>query len=292
MAYVDYLKEKDWFTKCNEILNRDTFHCIDCGCLGFHNGGNFLELKNIEEIDIILKDYVFDVNPIIKEKVFSEFYKTIIQYDASINRIRSFEFKSELTLDYGDISLCHFKKPYNTDYTTGTDYFPILIRKNQKPMKIIQRKLDRFTNVSNNEDRPGNFYEFIFPDCTFSSIYICLEQYNHADYVTIQLDNKLFALVFASYKHLFKGLNIHHNYYIEGYRPWQYNNSALVTLCEECHKKRHEKEKIPIKNKTMIPIAYTTICDRCSGSGYLPQYKHFEHGICFKCGGEGVLLDP
>ncbi|MDC2385297.1 hypothetical protein PO144_25225, partial [Bacteroides ovatus] len=30
------------------------------------------------------------------------------------------------------------------------------------------------------------------------------------------------------------------------------------------------------------------VCDRCNGTGYLPQYRYFMGGICFKCHGEGV----
>lgn len=28
-------------------------------------------------------------------------------------------------------------------------------------------------------------------------------------------------------------------------------------------------------------------CPRCSGRGYLPQYKHVQGGVCFRCGGDG-----
>lgn len=30
-------------------------------------------------------------------------------------------------------------------------------------------------------------------------------------------------------------LHVHHLYYIKGKMPWEYDNSALVTYCEECH---------------------------------------------------------
>jgi hypothetical protein len=33
----------------------------------------------------------------------------------------------------------------------------------------------------------------------------------------------------------------------------------------------------------------TITCNRCGGSGRLPQYNHVENGICFKCRGEGVV---
>jgi hypothetical protein len=30
-------------------------------------------------------------------------------------------------------------------------------------------------------------------------------------------------------------LHVHHLYYIKGKMPWEYDNSALITYCEECH---------------------------------------------------------
>lgn len=30
-------------------------------------------------------------------------------------------------------------------------------------------------------------------------------------------------------------LHVHHLYYVKGKMPWEYDNSALVTYCEECH---------------------------------------------------------
>ena len=34
-------------------------------------------------------------------------------------------------------------------------------------------------------------------------------------------------------------LQIHHLYYLPGAKPWDYPFSAVVTLCEECHKAVH-----------------------------------------------------
>ena len=36
-------------------------------------------------------------------------------------------------------------------------------------------------------------------------------------------------------------LNVHHRYYIEGRMPWQYPNSALIILCDDCHKRVHHE---------------------------------------------------
>ena len=40
-----------------------------------------------------------------------------------------------------------------------------------------------------------------------------------------------------------KTLNVHHSYYITGRKPWEYPNWSLVTLCEDCHKFKHEGER-------------------------------------------------
>lgn len=35
-------------------------------------------------------------------------------------------------------------------------------------------------------------------------------------------------------------LNVHHRYYSKGKKPWEYPDHALVTLCDDCHKNRHD----------------------------------------------------
>lgn len=44
-------------------------------------------------------------------------------------------------------------------------------------------------------------------------------------------------------------LQIHHKYYIKDRLPWQYSNSALITLCKVCHQKEHDQNKIEVKKK-------------------------------------------
>ena len=34
-------------------------------------------------------------------------------------------------------------------------------------------------------------------------------------------------------------LNVHHKRYIYGRHPWQYPDSNLITLCENCHRRVH-----------------------------------------------------
>ena len=109
--------------------------------------------------------------------------------------------------------------------------------------------------------------------------------------------NDLYKIEFTSCNKdnlLFKcnPLHIHHNYYIFGYKPWEYENNALVTLCASCHQKRHQNNKVPLfSEKKEILTTNLPVCDRCYGSGYLPEYHYHLNGICFKCNGEGVCIN-
>ena len=38
-------------------------------------------------------------------------------------------------------------------------------------------------------------------------------------------------------------LNVHHKIYFSNQSPWEYGNSLLATLCDNCHKEEHEITK-------------------------------------------------
>lgn len=82
-------------------------------------------------------------------------------------------------------------------------------------------------------------------------------------------------------------LHVHHKYYIAGKLPWDYEDAALVTLCNWCHWKIHEETEIPIYSLVtgnLEELNYMP-CYRCHGAGFFPQYKHVEGGECFRCRG-------
>lgn len=82
-------------------------------------------------------------------------------------------------------------------------------------------------------------------------------------------------------------LNVHHKHYIIQHKAWEYDDEDLVTLCNECHTKVHQSIGAPVysdKNGFIKEIQLTP-CLRCGGTGYFPEYKHVEHGICFRCRG-------
>lgn len=43
-------------------------------------------------------------------------------------------------------------------------------------------------------------------------------------------------------------LNVHHRYYEQGKKPWEYADSSLVTLCEDCHKAVTEARQTILKS--------------------------------------------
>lgn len=58
-----------------------------------------------------------------------------------------------------------------------------------------------------------------------------------------------------------RNLQVHHKYYIHGRKAWEYNDSALVTLCDRCHGAAHG-EAVPM---TELEIALDRLVYVASG---------------------------
>ena len=82
-------------------------------------------------------------------------------------------------------------------------------------------------------------------------------------------------------------LQVHHKKYFIGRWPWEYDDDDLISLCENCHQKVHEEETISYYDEkgARLKKESLTPCNRCDGKGYIPEYKHVQNGICFKCRG-------
>jgi hypothetical protein len=234
-------------------------------------------------VDGILKDYTFI------DRTFSEFIKMIPEDRYNERRFKDIKYIDE-GIEYEGITFKHFMRPIIKS-CLDIDSFPIVFENTFTPTKIGQRNWHWGIKRLNNEERIGEIFEFTVLDGNLHSICVCIEESDYAHHFTIQLGNRIFALIISRVKKSFVGLNVHHKYYIQGYKPWEYDNEALVTLCEDCHKKLHETSNVPLYDSSKRLISNLIRCDRCCGSGYLPQYSHVEHGICFKCGGEGVVLN-
>lgn len=308
MKYSELLLQPQWFEKCNDILHRDRFKCQKCGKIGFHNSSYF-ECQTADELDCLLEGFL------IKEDKPSVFLNKISEYS-----LRDFEiYQKDLdepiknqTIDgkilYDlSISIGLFDEPFalfvasesRIKDTKCKGYF--LFRKGD-PVKLspeIDFKYDKGCYVLLNNSYFDKYIvriEKLWPtgavDDGFGHpiiwgsivISICYQNSGVTLYFydeTIDKDKNP------------KGLNIHHKYYVKDKAPWEYEDDALITLCQECHGIEHKTKKTPVyRNIHLKDISgYAQICDRCGGEGYLPQYDHVEHGICFKCYGEGVIFD-
>lgn len=284
MTYNELLQQKEWQIKCNEILNRDHYTCKSCRRIGFHNGGNFLELSDISDVDSILKDYTF------YDRKFSEFIKTIPEDRYIEGRFKDIEYMDE-GVEYEGVTFKHFKRPIIRDIS-DIDSFPIVFENGFAPTTIGQRNWHWGIKHLNDDERIGEIMEFTFLNGNLHSVCVSIEESDYAHHFTIQIGNRIFALIISRVKKSFVGLNIHHKFYIQGHKPWEYNDEALVTLCEDCHKRWHENyTNIRLYDSKGNLLHALAPCSRCGGSGYLPQYSHVEHGRCFKCGGEGVVMN-
>ena len=292
MTYNELLNQKEWWQKCNEILSRDHYRCRDCGHLGFHNGYNYMKVNRIEEIDSLFKEWTFNgvafskfwadipiLNPNqVKDIKFEKKYDNDGVYVYDLNLLESINNLSRGVYPEKVIAV----SKANIDHLDATMY---------TYCGIIKKPVSSYAS--------GWAYLFEFPCVISNNIYVNIEYsmpfiINHVPYeriiFNITLGNRLIFIRFSLYSFHLKGLNIHHTYYTRECKPWEYENDSLVTLCEDCHKKRHENTRIPLYDQEKRLISNLIPCDRCGGSGYLPQYNHIEHGICFKCYGEGTVI--
>lgn len=88
-------------------------------------------------------------------------------------------------------------------------------------------------------------------------------------------------------------LHVHHKFYLVNHLPWEIEDEGLVSLCRDCHAKRHQNENIAVfeivnNRKVVSTVFYFRKCLRCDGTGYLPHFSHVENGICFLCYGNNI----
>jgi len=87
-------------------------------------------------------------------------------------------------------------------------------------------------------------------------------------------------------------LQLHHKLYFNERLPWDYNSIYLQILCSVCHKLVHTTSIIyTYQDETMKFRKKLTNCAKCYGAGYIPEYSYRDNGICYECGGAGILFD-
>lgn len=88
-------------------------------------------------------------------------------------------------------------------------------------------------------------------------------------------------------------LHVHHRLYVLERLPWEYNQEELVTLCQDCHTKEHQKTIVPVylteMKKELNQSADWEVCVRCGGDGHLPEFHYHQNGVCFGCDSLGFV---
>ena len=298
MTYNELLQQKEWWQKCNEILSRDHYRCKDCGCLGFHNGYNYMRVNQIEELDTLLDGWTFN------GVAFSRFWADIPTREPNIVEGIIFEKKCNSIdgINIYNLNLVESKTNLFADFSSYPEKV-IAVSNANIIIDNLDATLYEYCNSikkGDSSDAYGWAYLFEFPCSISDAIFVNIEYsmpfiIDHVPLeriiINVTCGSRLISIRFTLDSFRLKGLNIHHTHYTRGCKPWEYENDSLVTLCEDCHKERHETSRIPLYDQEKRLISNLAPCDRCGGSGYLPQYSHVEHGICFKCYGEGTVLN-
>lgn len=313
MTYNELLLEDLWYEKCIEILHRDKYRCQKCGALGYHNNA-YYECQTADELDSFLKGFFLEdnkpsvfIDEVRKRKRLCDF---IIYQNENVTQSIGSNILYDLSISRGILGFSPFILPVATKKRIQGkkckgSYMPI-----DKNDVIISKEM--FLQYSS-----GNF--FVLDNSYFDNYIVRIEKRwptgAGGDCYGVVLWGSI--IVSICYRELCislefldkslidnegnyletpvvpKALNVHHKCYISGKNPWEYKNDALITLCQDCHCNEHKSTQTPVYKDLYDKqvIAYAQICDRCGGSGYLPQYHHVEGGVCFKCYGEGVIVD-
>lgn len=304
MTYKEQLETKEWKAKRLEILERDNFHCQKCGKYGACGEDVFIPISSLSDI----KKYIPD------EKLFKTINNALFNiYIIEYNDINCCSFSPYSILGNHRISIneqwelvsiishnWHKNHPnwtnfiefdYDTIGYTNQPYDWILINKDNyikypiRAKKIAINKgasICSFYGMPNKDKTSKGFIKLTHKFISASLI-------NNPTFDDILEDNIYLYINRVKLNIEYPILNIHHKSYIENHLAWEYDNNNLITLCEDCHKQIHKSNSIPLFNQKAELVRNMQTCDRCGGCGYLPQYKYVNNGICFKCGGRGVI---
>ena len=319
MTYSELLQQREWIDKSASIIQRDAFRCQNCGSIGYHSM-SFCICKDSRDLDHMFEGWKFNNHSfstfIEKEIESSSKYEKCIKSSVSpicMHNNERFQLNGYF----------FFRISSNCTECVHNDVDRTAYCICQKELEMFQVYSRRFRDesadcygkglkIQNSNDEAiyldwGNTYVFSH---NLTNTYVVSVEYvyptgvawNGYEYsakealygsVIISITYKNFVGSFYFNQSRLKGLNVHHKYYIKGKAPWEYEDDALITLCEDCHKKAHLTH-IPVYreiDRKRLLYCNAIKCSRCNGSGYLPQYEHVENGICFKCWGEGVMLE-
>jgi hypothetical protein len=257
MTYEEKLQLPEWKIKRDSIIQRDNNRCIKCGY------GEFEDIKFNFTIPKNLK-YPFKNFEILKHYPLFTLTLTdfIIKWGIQIHSVIEDEVQYNFTVPDDDL--------VNRVMENLIDFYPKAGNWedwNTSLRIFLENKNFKFSEIN---DLGVAYYI-----ANWSDFVIIFNLKEHTDVINIQEK---------------KQLHVHHKLYIQDKMPWEYDDKDLITLCNYCHQKTHENETILYYNRFGNLMGNMEKCDRCGGSGTLPEYKHVLGGRCFKCWGEGI--DP
>ena len=284
MDYHSLLQEDQWKVKCMAILERDHCICQDCHKKGIHS--TYFPINNIEDIEELFPNTLFNGMKLTCYLQNCEWTKnTRVPV-----RISSKHIADNIFYSYFETYDIWTHYDFISDYELSEIHFRKAID-NELQMEYNNIKID------------GRMFAFSFEEKVSNTNYAAIKYHCGGNTSLLEIleihifyNNKLYYIYFSYLTCIdkkpvfnFTQLHIHHKYYIKDRNPWEYENEALVTLCAECHQKRHNTTNIPLYSaKKELLITNLPMCKRCQGRGYIPQYHYYCEGICFKCFGEGV----
>lgn len=68
-------------------------------------------------------------------------------------------------------------------------------------------------------------------------------------------------------------------------------NEILPAGIGKLHEARQREVIYLYKDESMKYRKVLAPCNKCQGSGYLPEYYYRDNGVCYDCGGIGIQLD-
>lgn len=271
MTYKEQLETTEWIKKRKQILFRDNYRCQLCGKHGICGLNIFIEIKDIKQ----LKEYIDD--KYILELLNTSLYKDIYT-DSN---------KEDFEILVDDEYLLPIKKARQIFYpiiTTNSIQIP--------PQYLFCGDLNDINEV----------FEYCFQEknvcieilgCNRSKeivppFFLQIIKIGERDVFQFITKNK--SVILRNKTAEIPVLNVHHKSYVINRLAWEYDNSNLITLCENCHEEEHRQREIPLYDEDFNFISNVKTCDKCKGLGYIKKYNHYYNGVCFGCGGTGVVI--
>ncbi|MBK7805175.1 MAG: hypothetical protein IPJ51_02575 [Saprospiraceae bacterium] len=262
MDYRSLLDDDNWKRKRKEILYRDNYECQRCGVS-----------KNLT----MNTDFV-KFGDVINRLSFEFLDDMILKYKlAKINFIP--EWEDGLGVNYDLETICK-TNIFEIDKSKPEDYFVTVHYVNKDKIKYP------FNGSLINNLKPNIFLN----NCTNASL---IKHVRGQISNILDVDLEGIWLINSKYKENYRKngnvLHVHHKCYRMDQEIWEQPDVEYTTLCNICHKIVHEHQMIPFYNSENIVIQNMITCSRCSGNGYLSEFKHVQSGICFRCRGKRYI---